>query len=124
MIEFHEVNETEVVPQAQPDWSWYDPTDPDGGPVAKIAKVAARTYARDYSDLHEADDLFQDLLVKLCQKGEGSRLLALLERGESGGLVHTNCYRLLRDQHGGQVSNLRRHKSYEAELDKFNPKVD
>ncbi|QYW07891.1 hypothetical protein SEA_REDBEAR_45 [Streptomyces phage RedBear] len=119
-MKFIEIEETNYgsAEAARADWDLIEHPD-----VAKAARAAAWAFSQDYAGTVEFEDMQQELLI-LFSTTESARVRGLLDLADNPvGLLKTHGYRALRSKFKQSSTNLRRHKSYEAEQAKFNPEV-
>ncbi|MEU9126553.1 hypothetical protein AB0D08_00295 [Kitasatospora sp. NPDC048540] len=118
MIEIVDIEPSQSIEEAVTDWSLIEVHE-----VATAAKSAARSFARDYEGAVEAGDMEQELLIEFASRSSMvHEVLATMEKPI--GVLTFRGYRLLRDKFKTQATHLRKNRSYEAELAKFNPAVD
>ena len=113
-----EVADYQNAEQATVDWTVIDLAD-----VQAAARSAAYAFARDYEGVVERKDMEQELLIAFALRPNMVRQV-LAEADNPAGVLNFRGYRLLRDQFKTKAAHLRKHTSYEAALEKFNPEVD
>ncbi|AOQ27093.1 hypothetical protein SEA_BRATAYLOR_47 [Streptomyces phage Brataylor] len=111
-----EESDFEFAEEARVDWDVV--TIPE---VEEAIEAAARGFAHDYEGVVEFEDMQQELLVAAAMRPAMIREALGMENSRT--VLITRLKRVLSNKFRRKATNLRKHRSYEGEQEKFNPEV-